>query len=153
MYDFKTSVKILCCYCSVAQSCLNLCEPMDCSTPDLPVLHHVPEYAQTHVHWLDNAIQPSLPLSSSFLPAFTLSQHQVLFTSGGQSIGTSASASVPPMNIQDWFRLGLAGLNSLQPQGLSRVFSNATVQKHQFFGAQSSLWFNSHIHIWLLEKP
>ena len=73
-----------------------------------------------------------------------------LFASGGQSIG--ASASVLPMNIQDWFPLGLTGLILLS-KGLSRVFSNTTVAKYQFFGAQLSLWSNSHIHTWLLEKP
>ena len=76
-----------------------------------------------------------------------------LVASGGQSIRTSASASVLPMNIQDWLLLGLTGWNSLQSKGLSRVFSNTTVQKHQFFGTQLSLWSNSHIHTWLLEKP
>ena len=75
------------------------------------------------------------------------------FTSGGQSIGVSALASVLPMNIQDWFPLGLTGLISLQSKGLSKVFSNTTVQKHQFFHTQFSLWSNSHIHAWLLEKP
>ena len=87
----------------------------------------------------------SFPASGSFL----VSQ---LFTSGGQSIRVSASASVLPMNIQDWFPFGLVGLISLQSKGLWRVFSNSTVQKHQFFGAQPSLLSNSHIHIWLLEK-
>ena len=76
-----------------------------------------------------------------------------LFISGVQSIGVSTSASALPMNIQDWFPLGLTGLISFQSKGLSRVFSNTTVQKHQFFGTQSSLWSNSHIHTWLLEKP
>ena len=76
----------------------------------------------------------------------------LLFTSGDQSI-ISASASVLPMNIQDWFPLGLTGWISLQSKGLSRIFSNTTVQKHQFFSAQPSLWSNSHIHTWLLEKP
>ena len=75
------------------------------------------------------------------------------FASGGQSIRASALASVLPMNIQHWFRLGLTGLISLQSKGLSRVFSNTTVQKHQFFSAQLSLWSNSHIYTWLLEKP
>ena len=74
-----------------------------------------------------------------------------LFTSGGQSIG--ASTSVLPMNIQGWFPLGLTSLISLLSKGLARVFSSTTVQKHQFFGTQPSLWFNSHIHTWLLEKP
>ena len=84
----------------------------------------------------------SFPASGSFLMSR-------LFTSGGQRIGVSASASVLPMNSQDWFPLGLAGLISLQSKGLSRVFSSTTVSKHQFFGAQPSLWFNSHIHTWL----
>ena len=85
----------------------------------------------------------SFPASGSFL----MSQ---LFTSGGQNIG--ASASVLSMNIQDWFPLGLTGLIFLQSKGLSRVFSNTTAQKHQFFSTQP-LWSNSHIHTWLLEKP
>ena len=75
------------------------------------------------------------------------------FTSGIQCIGVSASASVLPMNNQEWFPLGWTGWISLQSKGLSRVFYNTTVQKHQFFNAQLSLWSNSHIHIWLLEKP
>ena len=82
--------------------------------------------------------------------SFLMSQ---LFTSGGQSIGVSASTSVLPMNIQDWFPLGFTGWISLQSKRLSRVFSNTTVQKHQFLGTQLSLQSNSHIHTWLLEKP
>ena len=88
----------------------------------------------------------SFPASGSF----PVSQ---FFASGGQSIEASASASVPPMNSQDWFPLGLIGLISLQSSGLSRVFSNTSVQKHPFFGAQPSLRSNSHIHTWLLGKP
>ena len=76
-----------------------------------------------------------------------------LFASDGQSIGVSASASVLPMNIQDWFTLGSTGVISLQSKGLSRVFCNTTAQKHHFFGTQLSLWSNSHIHTWLVEKP
>ena len=76
-----------------------------------------------------------------------------LFASCGQSIGPSASASVLPMNIQGWFPLGLTGLISLQCKGVSRVFSGTTVQKHQVFGGQPSLWSNSHICTWLLERP
>ena len=79
--------------------------------------------------------------------------HQRVAKWGGQSIGVSASASVLPMNIQYWFPLGLTGWISLQSKGLSRVFSNTTVQKHQFFGAQLSSQSNSHIHTWPLEKP
>ena len=87
-----------------------------------------------------------------YLPAtgsFPLSQ---FFISGGQSIGVSASASVLPMNIQGWFPLGWTGWISLQFKGISRVFSNTIIQKHQFFSIQPSLWSNSHIHTWLLEK-
>ena len=88
----------------------------------------------------------SFPASGSF----TRSQ---LFASGGQSTGVSASVSVLPMDIQDWFPLGLTGLISLESKGLTRVFSNTTrIQKHQFFSAQPSLWSSSHIHTWLLEK-
>ena len=86
----------------------------------------------------------SFPASGSFLMNW-------LFTSGGQSIG--ASASVFPMNIQGWFSSGLTGLISLLSKGLSRVFSNTTVQRHEFLGIQPSLWFKCHIHTWLLEKP
>ena len=82
--------------------------------------------------------------------SFPVSQ---FFMSGGQSFGVSASASVCPVNIQDWFPIGLTGWISLQSNGLSRVFFNTTVQKHQFFSAQLSLWSNSHIHMWLQEKP
>ena len=88
----------------------------------------------------------SFPASGSF----PMSQ---CFKSGGQSIGVSASASILPMNIQDWFPLGWTGWISLQSKGLSRVFSNTTAQKHQFLGAQLSLWSNSYIHTWLLENP
>ena len=88
----------------------------------------------------------SFPASRCFLMSW-------LLATGGQSIRASASASVLPMNIQDWFPLGLTRLISLEFKGLSRVFSNTTVWKHQFFGAQPSLWCNSHLHTWLLEKP
>ena len=92
----------------------------------------------------------SCPQSFPALGSFPVSQ---FFASGGQSIGASASASVLPMNIQGWFPLGWTGWISLQSKGLSRVFSNTTVQKHQFFGAQLSSESNSHIHTWPLEKP
>ena len=110
--------------------------------------------------WLSGWCHPTI--SSSVVPfssrlqsfpasgSFPMSQ---FFASGGQSIGASASASVLPMNIQDWFPLGLTGWISLQSKGLSSVFSNTTVQKHQFFGVQPSSQSNSHIHTWPLEKP
>ena len=88
----------------------------------------------------------SFPASGSF-------QMSQLFTSGGRSIGVSSSPSVLPMNTQDWSPLGWTGWIILLSKGLSRVFSNTTVQKHQLFSTQLSLWSNSHIHTWLLEKP
>ena len=127
------------------------CQPHDCSTPGFPVLQYHPKFAQTHVHWVGDAIQPSHLLSSPSLclqsyPASGSFPKNWLFTSGGQNIGAAASAPVLPMNIQGWFPLVLTSLMSLQPKGLSRVFSSTTVQKHRFFSAQPSLRSNSHIH-------
>ena len=130
---------------SIAQSCPNLCGPMDCNMPGLPVQQQRLEPTQTHVHRVSDAIQQSHPLSSPSPPALNLCQApgsfsiSQFFPSGGQSIGVSASTSVLPMNIQDYFPLGLTGWISLQSKGLSRVFSHTTDQKHQFFGAQLSL--------------
>ena len=121
----------------VTQSCLTLCGSMDCRMPGFPVHHQLPELTQTHVLPVGDDIQPSYPLSSPSL-AFNHSQHQGFFTSGGQSIGVSASTSVLPMNTQDQ-SFGWNGWMSLQFKGFSRVFSNTTVQKHQFFSAQLSL--------------
>ena len=110
--------------------------------------------------WCHPTISSSVFPFSSHLQSFPASESFPMshfFASGGQSIGVSASTSVLPVNIQDWFPLGfplgLTGWISLQFKGLSRVFFNTTVQKHQFFGAQLSLESNSHIHSWLLEKP
>ena len=103
---------------------------MDCSMPGFPVHHPLPELTQTHVHQVGDVIQPSHPLSSTSPPVFNLSQHEGLFqwvnffASGGQSTGGSASVPVLPMNIQDWFPLGLTGWISLQSKRLSRVFFN-----------------------------
>ena len=131
------------CWCSqfssVAQSCLTLCDPMDHSIPGFPVHHQFLELTQAHVHRVGDTIYPSHPLSSPS-PAFSLSQHQGL----SQGVSSShqvarGSASVPPMNIRDWFPLRWASWISLQSKGLWRVFSNSTVQMHQFFRAQLSL--------------
>ena len=106
--------------------------------------------------WCHPTISSSVVPFSSCLQSFSASgsfQRSQLFAWGGQSIGVSASTSILPMNIQDWFPLGLTGWISLQSKGLSRVFSNTTVLKHQFFCTQLSLQSNSHIHTWLLEKP
>ena len=145
-------------FSSVAQSCPTLCDPMNCSTPGLPVHHQLPEFTQTHVRWVGDAIQPShpvVPFSScpQFLPASGSFQVSQLFSWSGQSIGVSALASVLPKNTQDWSPLEWTGWISLQSKGLSRVFSNTTVQNHQFFSAQPSSQSNSHIHIWSQEKP
>ena len=110
------------CWCSVAQWCLTLCDPMDCSTPGFPVFHHLSEFAQTHVQWVGNAIQPYCPLSSLLKEYSGLISFRI-----------------------DWFDL-------LEVQGTLKVFSNITVQKQQFFGTQSSLWSNAHIHTWLQEN-
>ena len=101
---------------------------------------------------ISSSVAPFPSCFQSFPASGSLPMSQ-FFASGGQIIGASTSVSVLPMNIQGWFPLGLTGLISLMSKGLSRVFSNTTVQKHQFFGTQLSLWFNSHIHIWLLDKP
>ena len=143
--------------CLVIHLYLTVCDPMNGSMPGFPVLHYLMEFAQTYFHWIGDAIQPSLPLPPPSPPALNLFLHQGLFQWAGSlhqvtevwSIGASATASVLPMNIQGWFPLGLTSLISLQSKGLSRVFSNTSVWKHQFF----SLWSNSHIHTWLLEKP
>ena len=106
--------------------------------------------------WCHPTISSSVIPFSSCLQSFAASgsfRMSQFFASGGQSIGISASASVLPMNIQDWFPLGWTSWISLQSKGLSRVFSNTTIQKHQFFGFQFSLQSNFHIHTWLLEKP
>ena len=131
------------------------CDPMDCNTPYFPVLHYLPEFSQTHVYWVGDAIQLSHPLLSLSPPTFNLSQHQGLFqwVSLHQVAKVSASASVLPMNTQDCSLLGWTGWISLQSKWLSRVFSNTAVQKHQFFGTQLSSQYNSHINTWPLGKP
>ena len=108
--------------------------------------------------WCHPTISSSVVPFSSCLQSLQASGYfprSQFFASGGQSIETSASASIPPVNIHDWFPLGFSGMISLKSKWLSRVFSNTTVQKHQFFVVQLSLslWSNSHIHAWLLEKP
>ena len=143
--------------CSVVSDSLR---PMDWSRPDFfPVHHQIPEFIQTHVHWVGDAIQPSHPLSSLSPPAFSLSQHQSLFKwisyshQVAQVLEFQLQHQSLPMTTQDWSPLGWTGWISLQSKGLSGVFSNTTVQKHQFFGAQLSLWSNSHMHTWLPGKP
>jgi len=128
-----------------------LCDCMDWTTPGFPVLSPTSGACSNSCpssQWCHPTISSclqSFPASGSFLMSW-------LFTSSGQSIGVSASASVLPMNIQDWFPSGFTGWISLKSKGLSRVFSNTTDQKHQSFSAQIFSRSNSHIHTWLLEK-
>ena len=128
---------------------------MNCSMPSFLVLHYIPEFAHSCPlsQWCHPAISSSVasfyscPQSFPASESFPVSQ---LFASGGQSIGASASAPVFPRNIEGWFPLGLTGLISLLSTGLSRIFFNTTVRKHQFCSTPSSLWSNFHIHTWLL---
>ena len=149
-----SDIEIISC-CSVAKSCLTLCYIMDCSIPGFSVLYYLLEFAKNScpLSWWCHPTTSSSITPFSFCPqffpvsgSFPMSR---FFTAGGQSTG--ASASVLPTNIQDWFPLGLIGLISLLSKGLSKVFPS-TIQKQRFFGAQPSLWSNSHIHIWLLKN-
>ena len=136
---------------SVAQSYPTLCNPMNRSTPGLPVQHQLLEFTQTHVHRVSDAISSSVvPFSScpQSLPASDCFPMSQLFTWGGQSTGVSALASFLPKKSQGWSPSEWTGWMSLQSKALLRVFSNTTVQKHQFFGAQPSSQSNSHIHTW-----
>ena len=144
---------------SVAQSCPTLGDHMNRSTPGLPVHHQLPEFTQTQhpsSQWCHPAISSSVipfyscPQSLPGSESFPMSQ---LFAWGGQSTGVSALASLLPKKSQGWSPSECTGWNSLQSKGLSRVFSNTTVQKHQFFGVQPSLRSNSHIYTWPQEKP
>ena len=136
-------------FSSVAQSCPTLGDPMNRSMPGLPVHHQPPKFTQTPVHRVGGAIQPVIPSSHLILycpllllppipPSIRVFSMSQLFTWDDRSTGVSVSASVLPMNTQDWSPLGWTGWISLQSKELSRVFSNTTVQKHQFFGAQLS---------------
>ena len=137
-------------FSSVAQSCPTLCNPMNRGMPGLPVHHHLPELTQTHVHRVRDAIQPSHPLSSPSPPA-----------PNPPSIRGFSKESTLRMRWPKYWSFSFSiipskehpGLISLQSRGLSRVFSNTTVQTHQFFGAQPSSQSNSHIHTRPLEKP
>ena len=142
--------------CSFTKLCMTLCGPMDCSTPSFPALHYLTEFAQTHVLWVRDAIQPSHPLSPPS-SAFNLSQFWVFSSESTLCIrwskDCSFSFSISPSNeYSGWFPLGLTGFISLLFKGLSRIFSSTTIWKHQFFATQPSLWSHSHIRTWLLEK-
>ena len=145
------------CCCSVTKSYLTLWDSMDGSTPGFSVLHFLLllKFMSIEPVMLSNHLILCCPFSfclESFPASESFPMSQLL-ASGGQSIGASALATVLPMNTQGWFVLGLIDLISVQARGLSGVFSSITIQKHQFFGVQPSLWSNSHPYICLLEKP
>ena len=142
--------------CSVISKSLRPHEPQHARPPCASPTPRVHSNPCPLCQWCHPTIASSVVPFSSYpqsLPASGSFPMGQLFSSGGQNIGVSASTSVHPMNIQDWSPLGWTGWISLQSKGLSRVFSNTTVQKHQFFSAQLSLQSSSHIHTWLLEKP
>ena len=129
-------------------SCVRLSDPMDCSTPCLPILHYLLEFAGTHIHWVGDAIEPSYPLLPSSPFAFNLSQHHGLFWWVGSShhVAIVLELHHPSFhNFQGGFPLGLTDLISLKSKGLSRIFSSTSIWNHQFFSAQPSLWSNSYI--------
>ena len=119
--------------------CLTVCDPTDCSTPGFPVLHHLLEFAQIHVHWVGDVIQLSHPLLPPFSPTFNLSQHQgvLKWVSSLNQVAKVLELQHQSFQlIQGWFPLGLPAVISLPSKGLSRIFSNTTVQKYQFFNAK-----------------
>ena len=140
-------------FCSVAKSCQTLCDPMNCGMPGFPVLHYLPEFAQTHVHWVGDAIQLSHPilLLPSIFPSMRVISNEPIFVSGGQSIGASDSAPALPMNIQGLFPLGFSGLISLLTKRLLSL-----LQHHSLKGTvlQCSAFFMAQLlhQTWLLEK-
>jgi len=145
-------------FSSVIQPCLTLCYAMDCNMPGTSIHHQLLEFMHTHVRWVRDATQPSHPLwplllPLSVLPSIRVFSYESVLRIRWPNYWSSASTSVLPMNIQDWFTLGWNGWISLQLNGLSTVFSITTVEKHQFFSAQLYSQSNSHIHAWLLEKP
>ena len=145
------------CCCSVARLYLTHCDPMDCSTQALrssTTSQSLLKFISIESVMLSNYLILCHPCSFWLQPfpasrSFPMSQ---LFDSDGQSIRASVSATVLPMNIRDWFPLGRTGLIFLLPKGFSRVCSSTTIPKHPFFSIQPSLWFNSHIHTWPLDK-
>ena len=152
-------IYIWCCCCSVARSCLTPCDPMDYSTPGFPVLHYLLHFAQTHVHWAVTSSNHLILCHHLLLLPSIFSQHQGLFPWVGSSIRWPRywifSFSISPSSeYKGLIIFGLTGLTSLQSNRLSRVFSSTTLGKHQFFGAQPSLWFSfysSMIHMWVLK--
>ena len=143
---------------SVAQLCPTLCNPMNRSTPGLPAHHQLPDFTQTHVHRVGDAIQPSHPLLSPFPPApippsIRVFSNESTLCMRWPKYWSFSFSIILPKKSQGWSPSEWTGWISLQSKGLSRVFSNTTVQKHQFFSSQLSSQSNSHIHTWPQEKP
>ena len=153
----QSGFSLFCCH-SVTQLCLDSLQPQGLQHSRLPCPSSSPGACSNSCPlswWCHSTISSSVAPFSSYPQSFPASgsfSMNRLFISSGQSTGASASASVLPVNIQDWFPLGLTGL-ILQSKGLSRVFFNTTVRKHQFLGTQPSFWSSSHVHTWLLDKP
>ena len=146
------------CCCSVSKLCPTLCSPMDCSTPGLPVPHYLPEFAQVHVH---ESVMPSnhvilshpLLLLSSIFPSIRVFSNESALIIRWPKY-RSFSFSISPSNeYSGLVSLGLTGLIFLLSKGLSRVFSRTTDQQYQLFSTLPSLWLNSHIWTWLIERP
>ena len=153
-YYLKYSVQ----FSSVTQLCPTLCNPMNRSMPGLPVHHQLLEFTQTHVHRSVMAsshliVCSPLLLLPSMPPSIRVFSNESTLCMRWPKYWVSALASFLPKNTQDWSPLEWTGWISLQSKGLSRVFSNTTVPKHQFFGTQLSSESKSHIHTWPLEKP
>ena len=142
-------------FSSVTQLCLTLCNPMDCSTPGFHVHHQLPELAQTHVHWVSDAIQPSYPLSSPSPPAFHLSQHQGLFQWVSSLHQVVNVLQLQHQSFQWIFRTDsfrIAWFDLLAVQGtLKSLLQNHSSEVSIL--QLSALWSSSHIHAWLLGKP
>ena len=160
MYDYiHMSILCMCvyvCCCSVTKLCPTLCDPMNCSTPGFPVLHYLPGFAETHVHWFSDAIQPSHPLSSPSSPAFSLSQHQGLFqwvSSLHQVAKVSASALVLPVNISGLISFRMDWLDILAVQGALKSLLQQHSSKPSVLRCSTFFMSTSYIHTWLLEKP
>ena len=145
-------------FSSVVQACPTLCHPMIGSMPGLPVHHQLPEFTQIHIHRVSDTIQPSHPVSPPSPPASNLSQHQSLSNESALRMRwpkywSFSFSIIPSKEIQDWYPSEWTDWIFLQSKALWKVFSNTTVQKHQFFSAQPSSQSNSHIHTWPQEKP
>ena len=146
------------CY-SFTESGQTLCDPMNCSTPGFPVFHCLPEFAQGHVylsHWLPSKhlfLCCPFPLLPSIFASIRVLSNESSLHIRWPVYWSQLQHQSSLVDIQGWCILGLSSLISLLSKGLSRLFSSTTVQKHQFFSPQPSLWSNSHICTWLLEKP